>query len=64
MPGVVSVPHGWGHRLEGVELSVASKHAGASVNDLTDDTVLDRLTGNAVLNGVPVKVSPASRPDG
>lgn len=62
MPGVVSVPHGWGHGREGVALSRASQHAGASVNDLTDETVLDGLTGNAVLNGVPVRVSPISGP--
>jgi anaerobic selenocysteine-containing dehydrogenase len=58
-PGVVSLPHGWGHDLPGVELSVASKRAGVNVNLLTDGTQLDPLSGNAVLNGVPVEVTPA-----
>ena len=56
MPGVVSLPHGFGHQREGVQLRVASAHPGVSVNDLTDETLLDTLTGNAVLNGVPVEV--------
>jgi len=56
MPGVVSIPHGWGHDREGVGLSVATTHAGASINDLTDEALLDRLTGNAAFNGVPVSV--------
>ena len=56
MPGVVVLPHGYGHQGEGVRLSVASQHAGASVNDLTDPAEIDPLSGNAVLNGVPVRV--------
>ena len=56
MPGVVSLPHGWGHHRPGTELSVAGKHPGVSVNDLTDESVVDDLCGNAVLNGVPVRV--------
>lgn len=59
MPGVVSLPHGFGHGREGTELSVASAYAGVSVNDLTDPAEVDVLTGNAVLNGVPVTVAPA-----
>jgi anaerobic selenocysteine-containing dehydrogenase len=55
--GVVSLPHGWGHARPGAQLSVAGAHAGASVNDLTDDTFLDALSGNASLSGVPVDVS-------
>jgi hypothetical protein len=51
------MPHGWGHTREGVRLSIASQHAGKSMNDLTDPKQLDALTGNAVLNGVPVAVS-------
>src|SRR5205807_1599589 len=54
MPGVVSLPHGWGHDLDGVELRVARAHAGVSVNDLTDEQHVDALSGNAGLNGVPV----------
>ena len=58
-PGVVSIPHGWGHDLDGVELSVARRHAGVNSNLLADDELLDPLSGNAVLNGIPVEVAPA-----
>jgi anaerobic selenocysteine-containing dehydrogenase len=61
MPGVVSIPHGWGHHRPGIQLSVAREHAGVSVNDLTDETAIDTLCGNAALNGVPVSVQPAQR---
>ncbi len=57
MPGVVCMPHGYGHNRPGVQLDVAVQHAGVSVNDLTDETVLDALTGNAALSGVPVSVT-------
>ncbi len=56
MPGVVSIPHGWGHDRPGTALRVAREHAGVSVNDLTDELLLDDLCGNAALNGVPVEV--------
>lgn len=56
MPGVVSLPHGWGHRDKGAVLRVANTTEGASVNDLTDDQWVDVLTGNAGLNGVKVEV--------
>jgi anaerobic selenocysteine-containing dehydrogenase len=59
MPGVVSLPHGFGHGLPGVRLTVASQVKGASVNDVTDDAVTDALGGTAALNGVPVQVSKA-----
>jgi anaerobic selenocysteine-containing dehydrogenase len=55
-PGVVSIPHGWGHDLPGIQLGVASRHAGVSCNRLVDEHDLDPLSGNAVLNGVPVTV--------
>ncbi|GAA1814257.1 molybdopterin-dependent oxidoreductase [Planosporangium flavigriseum] len=55
-PGVVSIPHGWGHDLPGVELSVAAGTAGVNANRLTDDLRVDPLSGTAVLNGVPVTV--------
>jgi len=55
-PGVVSLPHGWGHDRDGIRLAVASRHAGVSINDLVDDQRLDALTGTAVLNGTPVEV--------
>ncbi|GEM_PF-17337 len=57
MPGVVSLPHGWGHNREGIALQVAQSNPGVSVNDLTDDQLYDRFTGNAALNGVPVRIS-------
>jgi anaerobic selenocysteine-containing dehydrogenase len=56
MPGVVSLPHGYGHRQPGVRLREAVELPGASMNDLTDPAVLD-VTGNAVLSGVPVTVT-------
>ncbi|BCY07125.1 molybdopterin oxidoreductase family protein [Actinoplanes sp. L3-i22] len=58
MPGVVSLPHGWGHDLPGVRLGVAAEHPGVNSNILTDDLVIDPLSGNAVLNGIPVEVKP------
>lgn len=58
MPGVVSLPHGWGHDREGVRLSVAGRHAGASINDVIDEQLIDELTGTAVLNGTPVEIEP------
>jgi len=54
MPGVVSIPHGWGHGRKGIEQKIAQANAGVSVNDLTDDTLIDKLCGNAAVNGVPV----------
>ncbi|WP_072802386.1 molybdopterin-dependent oxidoreductase [Rhodococcoides yunnanense] len=59
MPGVVSMPHGFGHQRQGVELSVARTVAGASANDVTDPQRVDAVTANAILNGVPVTISPA-----
>jgi anaerobic selenocysteine-containing dehydrogenase len=57
MPGVVSIPHGWGHGRDGTGWSTARAHAGVSANDITDDRFLDGLTGTAAFNGVPVEVS-------
>jgi anaerobic selenocysteine-containing dehydrogenase len=59
MPGVVSIPHGWGHDLPGVSLSVAGAHAGTNSNVLTDELVVEPLSGTAVLNGIPVVLEPA-----
>ncbi len=56
MPKVVSIPHGWGHGRKGVKQKIAQAHAGVSVNDLTDDTLIDQLSGNAAVNGVPVQL--------
>ncbi|MCC7413386.1 MAG: molybdopterin-dependent oxidoreductase [Gammaproteobacteria bacterium] len=56
MPGVVSLPHGWGHSGPGIRLAVASRQPGVSFNDLTDAACRDELSGAAVLNGVPVRL--------
>ena len=58
-PGVVSLPHGWGHDRPGTRLEVARRHAGVSLNDLTDPRRVDPASGNAALSGVPVTVAPA-----
>ncbi|MDZ7896704.1 MAG: molybdopterin oxidoreductase family protein [Arcicella sp.] len=56
MPNVVSIPHGFGHARKGVQLDVATAHAGISLNDLTDELLIDELTGNSVFSGVPVRI--------
>ena len=56
MPGVVSLPHGWGHHRSGVRMETATARPGVSVNDLTDHERVDALSGNAALSGVPVEV--------
>ncbi len=56
MPGVVSIPHGFGHGRKGVSWKLAAANAGVSCNDLTDETLLDVVSGNAAVNGVPVEV--------
>jgi len=57
MPGVVSLPHGWGHGRAGIQLRVASAHAGVSLNDLTDDRAVDPLLGTAAFSATPVHVT-------
>jgi anaerobic selenocysteine-containing dehydrogenase len=52
--GVVSVPHGWGHGVPGTQMAVAAAKAGVNSNILTDDKEIDPLSGNAVLNAIPV----------
>lgn len=59
MPGVVSLPHGYGHGRQGVRLQIAHAQPGVSANDLTDELLRDALSGNAALNGVPVQVEAA-----
>jgi anaerobic selenocysteine-containing dehydrogenase len=56
MPGVVSIPHGWGHARLGVQLDVAQQHAGESINDVTDNLSIDALCGTAAFNGTWVAV--------
>jgi anaerobic selenocysteine-containing dehydrogenase len=58
-PGVISIPHGWGHDTDGIRTTVAAAHPGTNSNILADDTLLDALSGTAVLNGIPVDVEPA-----
>ncbi|MBL8915903.1 MAG: molybdopterin-dependent oxidoreductase [Archangium sp.] len=62
MPGVVSLPHGWGHDRAGIRLSVAQRHAGTSVNDVTNEDLIDALCGTAALNGVSVEVAHIASP--
>jgi anaerobic selenocysteine-containing dehydrogenase len=59
MPGVVCLPHGWGHDKEGARLSVASEHAGVCNNVLAPGSFVDLPSGNAAVNGIPVEVGPA-----
>jgi anaerobic selenocysteine-containing dehydrogenase len=59
MPGVVSLPHGWGHSAPGVRLSVAAGKPGVSSNDLTDEYEMDPLSGNSVMSGIPVRIEVA-----
>jgi anaerobic selenocysteine-containing dehydrogenase len=56
MPGVVCMPHGWGHDREGVQLEVAQQHAGESINDVTDNLAIDALCGTAAFNGTLVEI--------
>lgn len=60
MPGVVSLPHGWGHNRPGIQLRTAKQHPGVSMNDLTDEHCVDVLSGNAVLSGIPVSIVPVN----
>jgi anaerobic selenocysteine-containing dehydrogenase len=59
MEGVVCLPHGWGHDAPGTALSVAGRRPGVNSNLLTDEAMIDPLSGNAVLNGIPVTVAAA-----
>ena len=60
MPGVVSIPHGWGHDTPGAMLAVASAQPGANSNVLADELLLEPLSGTAVLNGIPVELAPVT----
>jgi anaerobic selenocysteine-containing dehydrogenase len=59
MPGVVCLPHGWGHDLPGTRTAVASAHAGVNNNLLAPGELVDAISGNQVVNGIPVEVAPA-----
>ena len=60
MPGVVSLPHGYGHHRAKTKLSIAAQHAGVSINDLTDDKIVDNLTGNAAFSAQTVQIEATS----
>jgi anaerobic selenocysteine-containing dehydrogenase len=62
MPGVVSLPHGWGHGVAGTKMAVAARYAGVNSNLLTDPSALDPLSGTSVLNAIPVEVELAHEP--
>lgn len=57
MPGVVSIPHGFGHHKKGIKLGIASQYPGVSVNDLTDHNDLDSVTGNAAFSSLRVEIT-------
>jgi anaerobic selenocysteine-containing dehydrogenase len=59
-PGVVSLPHGWGHGVPGTRMRVAAERAGVNSNVLTDHEAIDPLSGTSVLNGIPVVVAPVA----
>lgn len=59
MPGVVSIPHGWGHSYDGTRLTTAEQRPGVNLNVLTSTELADSWSGNAALNGVPVTLVPA-----
>ena len=63
-PGVVSLPHGWGHADSAPWQKVAGSHAGVSLNDWVDDAVVEPIIGQSILNGVPVRLGPARRAAG
>jgi anaerobic selenocysteine-containing dehydrogenase len=58
MPGVVSMPHGWGHGKPGTRMSVANDSPGVNTNILSPPTFIDEPSGNGALNGIPVTVDP------
>jgi anaerobic selenocysteine-containing dehydrogenase len=59
MPGVVSLPHGWGHDKAGTRMATAREHAGVNNNLLAPGRFVDQISGNAAVNGIPVEVVPA-----
>ena len=59
MPGVVCLPHGWGHNRDGARLTIANAHAGESYNDISDEKFIDAISGNTAMNGISVTVRAA-----
>ncbi len=62
MPGVISLPHGWGHDLSDTRMSVAAKNPGANLNAIVDENMRDPLSGNAVLSGIAVEMEAVMQP--
>jgi anaerobic selenocysteine-containing dehydrogenase len=62
MPGVISIPHGFGHNRSGIRMALAQEKPGASLNDITDEMRLDTISGNAAFSGVPVRISKLRKP--
>jgi anaerobic selenocysteine-containing dehydrogenase len=60
MSGVVSIPHGYGHHRIGTKQEIAKQYAGVSINDLSDEKVIDKLTGNSAFSAVRVEIMPKS----
>ena len=60
MAGAISIPHGWGHHRDGIQLDVAAAHAGVSINDIIDDELVGELCGVSVINATPVTIERAS----
>jgi anaerobic selenocysteine-containing dehydrogenase len=58
--GVVSLPHGFGHDAAGARMRVARAHAGVNSNELASGDALEPLSGNAILNGIPVEIHPSA----
>jgi len=57
MPGVLSIPHGYGHNRKGTQMSIAEKYPGVSLNDLSDEKIIDTLTGNSAFNALRVSIN-------
>ncbi len=60
MPGVISVPHGWGHDREGVQVEIARSTQDSSVNDVIGTERVEAVTAMAQLNGIPVTLAPVT----
>jgi anaerobic selenocysteine-containing dehydrogenase len=60
MPGVVSLPHGWGHGQPGTAMRVAAAHPGVNFNQLAPDSAVEPLSGDAILNAIPVTLAPTA----
>ena len=63
MPGVVCLPHGWGHDRKGIRMGVAARHSGVNNNLVAPGDLVDLPSGNAVVNGIPVEIEPAGAPE-